>query len=65
MADRILDGRLVEHLRELRGARGFSYERIAQELGGHGVATTATTVGAWLAALGIDKGDSPTAKAAS
>ena len=55
MADRILDGRLVERLRELRGNQRLSFERIAQELDRDGVVTTSTTVGSWCAAMGIEK----------
>lgn len=55
MADHILGGQLVERLRQLRGEQRYSYERIAQDLGQEGVATTATSIAAWCAALGIEK----------
>ena len=55
MADRILGGRLVERLQELRGSQRLSFERIAQELDREGVVTTSTTVSSWCAAMGIEK----------
>lgn len=64
MADRILGGQLVERLEQLRGSEGLSFERIAQELGQEGVATTATTVNAWCTALGIEKGTTSAGSAA-
>lgn len=65
MADRVLDGRLRQVLTDLYGETR-SWEEVSRRLyAEHNVRVTGQTLRRWNAELGIDKGETPTAKAAS